>query len=101
MTRDGGRYVVTGQLGGHQVPVSPGMITRRHLSILGCFSGEAAQYWRALQFMSRTKEKYNFDALISGRYTMDEVNLALDRMQSFQEIKPVVYPGRTGTVAAG
>jgi L-iditol 2-dehydrogenase len=96
MTRRGGRYVVVGQTVPHEVTVEPAKVTTGQLTILGSYSGEAPQYWRALQFLDRTKHKYNFDRVVSNRYGLHEATLAMNRMQSFDEIKPVVVPSLTG-----
>jgi threonine dehydrogenase-like Zn-dependent dehydrogenase len=96
MIRDGGRFVITGQVGPQEATIRPTTITRRQLTILGSWSGEAAQYWRAMQFLSRTKHKFDFDRLVSNRYHLDEVNVAMAKMQSFEEIKPIVLPSLAG-----
>lgn len=92
LIRDGGRYVVTGQMGPQEVSITPVTITRRHLTILGSWSGEAAQYWRALQFMKNHRDRFDFGAMFSGRYHLDEINVAMHRMQRFEEIKPIILP---------
>ncbi|MQA78601.1 MAG: zinc-binding dehydrogenase [Streptosporangiales bacterium] len=97
MVRDGGRFVIIGQVGPQECLIRPTTVTRRQLTILGSWSGEAAQYWRALQFLSRTKHKFDFDQLLSNRYHLDEINVAMAKMQSYEEIKPIVLP----SLAAG
>lgn len=92
MVRIGGRFVVVGQVGKHSVEINPTRITRDQISVLGSFSGGAAQYWKALQFLSRTKDKFDFDRMLSGRYHLDEVETAMKRMQSLEEIKPILLP---------
>lgn len=92
MVRRGGRYVIAGQVGPHEVAMRPTDITRGHLTILGSFSASEAQYWRAMQFLSRTKERYDFDLLLSTRFHLNEVTSAYTAMRSGQEIKPVIVP---------
>jgi threonine dehydrogenase-like Zn-dependent dehydrogenase len=92
LVRDGGRYVVVGQVGPQQNTVTPTTITRRQLTIVGSWSGEAAQYWRALQFLSNTRHRFDFDRLLSGRYHLDQITEAMAKMRSLEEIKPVVLP---------
>jgi L-iditol 2-dehydrogenase len=92
MVRRGGRYVVAGQVGPHEVTIRPTDITKGHLSILGSFSASEAQYWRAIQFLSRTKDRFDFDRLLSNRFGLDEATSALASMQSLREIKPVLVP---------
>jgi D-arabinose 1-dehydrogenase-like Zn-dependent alcohol dehydrogenase len=40
----------------------------------------------------RTKDEYDFDQILSGRFRLDQVTDAFHGMQSMQEIKPVVIP---------
>jgi L-iditol 2-dehydrogenase len=92
MVRDGGRYVIVGQVGPQEATILPARLTWGQLTVLGSFSGETAQYWRALRFLSRTKDKFDFDRLISHRYHLDDATDAMHRMKSLDEIKPVVLP---------
>lgn len=94
MVKDGGRYMVTGQIDrpGQEVPLSPGYITRHQIDVLGTWSGHIAEYWKALQFMSLTKGRYDFDLLVPNRYGLDQVTDALTRMRAQQDIKPIVIP---------
>lgn len=94
MVRDGGRYMVTGQIDrpGQEVPLSPGYITRHQIDVLGTWSGHIAEYWKALQFMSVTKGRYDFDLLVPNRYRLDQVTDALTKMRAQQDIKPIVIP---------
>ncbi len=59
---------------------------------MGSWSGEAAQYWRALQFIKNNRDRFDFSAMLTGRYHLDEINTAMDRMQRFEEIKPIILP---------
>ncbi|MFC9454366.1 zinc-binding dehydrogenase [Streptomyces sp. NPDC056983] len=96
MVRRGGRFVVVGQVGPQEVTIRPSRLTAGQLTVLGSFSGETAQYWRALQFLSSTKHKFDFDRLISNRYHLDEATVAMAKMKSLEEIKPVVVPTLVG-----
>lgn len=94
MTKDGGRYMVTGQIDGpgKEVPLRPGYITRHQLTVLGTWSGHIAEYWKALQFVSATQDRYDFGALVPHRYGLESVTEALTRMRSQEDIKPVIVP---------
>lgn len=94
MVKDGGRYMVTGQIDrpGQEVPLSPGYITRHQITVMGTWSGHIAEYWKALQFMSNTKGRYDFDLLVPNRYGLGEVTDALTRMRAQEDIKPIVIP---------
>ncbi|MGW6456489.1 zinc-binding dehydrogenase [Streptomyces sp. NPDC055078] len=99
MIKEGGRYMVTGQIDGpgKEVPVSPGFITRRQLTIMGTWSGHIAEYRKALGFMKNSRHRYDFGTLVPNRYTLDQASEALTRMRAQQDIKPVIVPGATST----
>jgi len=92
MVRRGGRYIVGGQVGPQEVPFRPTLITQNQLTITGSYSGSEAEYWRAIEFIRRTKDEYDFDQILSSRFRLDQVTDAFHGMQSMQEIKPVVVP---------
>jgi D-arabinose 1-dehydrogenase-like Zn-dependent alcohol dehydrogenase len=92
--RKGGRYMVGGQLGTGSVQMQPSLITKKNLSVLGSYSGDASHYWKALQFIDEHKTRLPFHKLLTNEYGLEEVTVALRQMQSFQEIKPLVYPWR-------
>ena len=92
MVRRGGRYLVGGQVGPQEVPFRPTLITQNQLTISGSYSGSEAEYWRAIEFIRRTKDEYDFDQILSNRFRLDQVTDAFHGMQSMQEIKPVVIP---------
>jgi threonine dehydrogenase-like Zn-dependent dehydrogenase len=91
--RVGGRYVVVGQVGAARDPVLTAAITRKDATILGSWSATIGHYWQALEFLRLTCDQIDYRQLISGRYRLSDVNTALERMASFQEIKPALYPG--------
>lgn len=92
LIRRGGRYVVVGQLGSGTTTIKPSLIVSKQLRLLGSLSGRAKAYWKALDFISTHRTDIPFDRMISNHYTLDQVNLAMERMKSFEEIKPVIQP---------
>jgi len=90
----GARYMVVGQLGDGGISIQPSMITKKNLKVLGSFSGDISHYWKALQFVADHQHILPFHKLISNEYSLRDVNVAIKRMQAFQEIKPVLYPWR-------
>ncbi|MFL9901280.1 zinc-binding dehydrogenase [Paraburkholderia fungorum] len=90
LARKGGRYLVVGQLGEAATTVQPSMIVKKNLQVIGSFSGDARSYSLALQFLEAHQHDFPFHQMISGRYKLDDVNLALTRMKNFEEIKPVI-----------
>jgi L-iditol 2-dehydrogenase len=92
MTAPGGRCVVAGIVDAKQPKVPVNLITLRALSVRGSFGGHTDSYWKALEFMRRHHERFDFDRLISGSFGLEDATTALQRMQAQQEIKPVIRP---------
>jgi D-arabinose 1-dehydrogenase-like Zn-dependent alcohol dehydrogenase len=92
LVRRGGRYVVVGQLGSGTTTIKPSIIVTKQLRILGAISGRAKSYWKALDFISAHRTDIPFERMISNRYALDQVNIAMERMKNFEEIKPVIQP---------
>ena len=96
MARKSGRYLVVGQVGSHTVSVDPSMLTKKQLTLIGSLSGDVGDYWSALRFLEQYRDRFDFDRLFSGRYGLDEVTLAFDRMRRMEEIKPLIVPHAAG-----
>ena len=92
LIRRGGRYVVVGQLGSGTTTFRPSLIVSKQLRILGSLSGRAKAYWKALDFISTHRGTIPFERMISNHYTLDQVNIAVERMRKYEEIKPVIEP---------
>jgi len=90
LIRRGGRYVVVGQLGSGTTTIQPSLIVSKQLRILGSLSGRAKAYWKALDFIAAHRADIPFGRMISNRYKLDEVNIAIGRMKNYEEIKPVI-----------
>ena len=92
LVRRGGRYLIVGQLGSGTTTIKPSLIVTKQLRILGSLSGRGKAYWKALDFLATHNSAVPFERMISNRYTLDEVNIAMERMKNFEEIKPVLVP---------
>jgi D-arabinose 1-dehydrogenase-like Zn-dependent alcohol dehydrogenase len=92
LIRRGGRYVVVGQLGSGTTTFQPSLIVSKQLRIVGSLSGRAKAYWKALDFISTHRGTIPFEHMISNHYTLDQVNIAMERMRKYEEIKPVIEP---------
>jgi threonine dehydrogenase-like Zn-dependent dehydrogenase len=90
--RPGGRYAVVGQLGGPLTPVQAALIVRKQATILGVQSADIGQFWKALEFVRRTRERFDFEAMLTTRYPLAKINEAIQNMRAFREIKPLVLP---------
>jgi L-iditol 2-dehydrogenase len=94
MVKEGGRYMVTGQIDGpgKEVPLRPGYITRQQLTVMGTWSGHIGEYYKALEFIRSNHDRYDFGALVPNRYRLEEATQALERMRAQEDIKPVITP---------
>lgn len=92
LIRRGGRYVVVGQLGSGTTTFRPSLIVSKQLRILGSLSGRAKAYWKALDFIAAHQNTISFHRMVSNRYSLDQINTALERMKQYEEIKPVIEP---------
>jgi D-arabinose 1-dehydrogenase-like Zn-dependent alcohol dehydrogenase len=90
MVRRGGRYLVVGQVGDHQVSLQPRLIVEKQLTVLGVMSGDTDHYYKALQFLCHNRDRFTFHDMLSNRYRLDQINEALEAMRAFREVKPVV-----------
>lgn len=90
LARRGAKYLVVGQLGEGTTEMQPSMIVKKNINVIGSFSGDARSYSLALQFIEKHQKQFPFEKMITGRYKLEDVNLAMERMKGYQEIKPVI-----------
>jgi threonine dehydrogenase-like Zn-dependent dehydrogenase len=86
----GGRYLVLGQTSATTVPVEPGIITGKGLTLVGSPSAAIPHYYKALQFIKNKRKKYPFGDIVSAKYRLEDINDALINMAAGKEIKPVI-----------
>jgi L-iditol 2-dehydrogenase len=92
MVRRGGRFVVGGQVGPHTAEIQPAAIMKNHLSIIGSASAAESHYWKAMDFLSKAQDDFEWDRMLTGRYGLDRVTEAYEGMLNLSEIKPVIIP---------
>lgn len=90
MVQKGGRYLVLGQSSAVTVPVAPGIITGKGLTLVGSVSAAIQHFYKALLFIKSRRTKYPFADIVSHRYRLEQVNEAFADMQSGRAIKPVI-----------
>ena len=90
MIQKGGRYLVLGQTSTKSIPVMPGLIVGKALTVIGSVSAAIPHFYKALQFIKHKQAKYPFADIVSTKYQLEQINEALANMGSGQEIKPVV-----------
>jgi L-iditol 2-dehydrogenase len=92
MLRPHGRYVISGTVGGPRQEIDVARVTTRGLRITGSMSGDIDAYYKALEFLGRYRDRFDWDRMLGRRYGLGEVNQALDAMREMREIKPIVDP---------
>ena len=90
MIQKGGRYLVLGQTSADTIPVAPGIITGKGLTVVGSVSAAIPHFYKALQFIKNRKTKYPFADIVTTKYSLEQINDALANMASGKEIKPVI-----------
>jgi threonine dehydrogenase-like Zn-dependent dehydrogenase len=90
MIQKGGRYLVLGQSSAATIPVAPGAITGKGLTVIGSVSAAIQHFYLALRFIRNRRTKYPFADIVSHKYQLEQINEAFADMQSGKAIKPVI-----------
>jgi threonine dehydrogenase-like Zn-dependent dehydrogenase len=90
MVRPGGRVVSIG-VGGGPTTLSPTVFFKQ-VRISAVAMAEPRHFLQAIDFLATRRKDFDFEQMISGRYTLAQTSLALSRMASFEEVKPVILP---------
>ena len=88
------RYVVVGSTGGSEQPITTYKILLKNLRIFGSYSAEIGAYHKAMDFMARTRDRYDWDRMVGNTYGLADANVALSRMLRMEDIKAVIEPVR-------
>jgi L-iditol 2-dehydrogenase len=92
IVRRGGKYLIVGQTSMGEQAVVPGLITLKHLEIIGNASATIRHYHQAIQFIKNKRHRYSFADIVTNHYRLDQVNEAVRAMMTGREIKPVIVP---------
>lgn len=87
---NGGRYVVLGQVGGKNVEFDPSIVTKKNATIVGAWSAHIDSYYKSMVFMDKWKDRFDFDAMFSKPYSLNQINDAIQNMRKAVDIKPVI-----------
>lgn len=90
MIQKGGRFLVMGQTSATTLPVAPGIITGKGLTVIGSVSAAIEHFYKALQFVGSRRHKYPLGELVTTHYPLERINEALAAMAGGLEIKPVI-----------
>jgi len=89
--RPGGRYVNIGVTGGPNVAIPP-MTFFRGVRLFGVVMAEARHFYQAIDFLATRRDKFPFEKIISGTYTLDKTTDAIKAMSEYREVKPLILP---------
>lgn len=90
MIQKGGRYLVMGQTSAHTIPMAPGLITGKGLTVIGGSGASIPHYYKALQFIKNKRNKYPFADIVTHEFVLEDIMKAYDVMASAEAIKPVI-----------
>lgn len=79
MLGQGGRCLEIGNISpGHTTKIDPALLVMGSKTIYGVTFYSAATLKKALDFLSRTKNKYPFERILSRKYPLEEINQAFE-----------------------
>ena len=90
MLRKGGRYLIVGQAHNESVEFNPSLIMFNQATLIGSLSAGVDHYWKALEFLRNNADRFDWSDMLSGPYSLEQVNDAFDQMASWHDIKPVI-----------
>lgn len=90
------RYLHLGAVGQGTARVSPGVLNRKQLTILGTWSASARHLDDALQVLASARDDIDLDLIFTGEYSLESVGDALVGMREGREVKPIVRMGSAG-----
>ena len=93
MVGNGGRYLMMGTISiGKTYEADPSIIVMGNKSIVGVMLYEANVLKKALDFLSRAKEKYPFHRILSHPYRLEEINKAFEEQDKGLVIRSTITP---------
>lgn len=80
LVKPNGVYVTMGNITlGKTVDIDPGLLVRKGIQIIAVNRYNPEYLFRALKFLERNVEKYPFDELLDGTFTLEETEMALSK----------------------
>jgi Zn-dependent alcohol dehydrogenase len=75
-----------------ELSIIPGLIMLKQLEIIGSSSAMISHYYKAIQFIKNKRHKYSFSDIVTGKYSLHQINEARESTMAGNEIKPVIIP---------
>jgi len=93
-TRDAGRVVVVGQYTDHgEISFNPHLdLNKKHLDVRGCWGSDYSHFHRAVDMLRTEPGCRLWDAVRLDRYTLSQVNEALDAVEAGRVVKALIEP---------
>lgn len=88
MTRRGGRVLEIGIGTLEPLEIRPHYFNIKMISVTGSISGDIPHFWRAVRFLERHRQTFDFEALTAGSFSLDNVNEALSAVEEQRLVKP-------------
>ncbi len=95
LARPGGKVVEIGNVSvgeEHEVPLAPGLITRKNLRVQGFVRYQPWYLHRSLRSLERKHRDHPFDELTDREYALEDVGEAIEREEAKQVARPAVVP---------
>lgn len=89
MLRPGGRFVNIGAGGAATIPVGD---LPQEMTFYTVRSGEPRHWLQAIDFLASRRNTYPFEDMIGQRYSLDQINDAMQAMASYSVVKVVIDP---------
>lgn len=95
LVRPGGRV---GEIGNvsigveHEIPLAPGLITRKVVTVQGFVRYQPWYLHRAIKFLERRHTEHPFAELSDREYALEEVGEAIEREEARQVARPAIVP---------
>lgn len=95
-TRDAGRVVVVGQYTDHgEIAFNPHLdLNKKHLDVRGCWGSDYSHFHRGVDTLATPAAVALWSQIELQRYTLSQINEALDDVAAGRSIKALVVPRR-------
>lgn len=97
LVRMGGTYLELGNVLVDEklsTTIVPGLITRKCITIKGILRYQPWYLYKTLKFLEKYHDKYPFNFLTDRTYSLDEVQLALEKAASKEVARAVIEPNK-------
>jgi threonine dehydrogenase-like Zn-dependent dehydrogenase len=85
-----GTYLIMGQTSTKTIEFMPNIFMAKQAVVIGSGSADIRHFYKALKFIQAHKGKYPFEELISTKYELEDLNIALDNMHKGKDIKGAI-----------